>query len=553
MMPPPDVGSCTAPPATDVWRLVRRQRRSRHRMTLGTHGFTAYFMAMLLAVYAAGPLAAAMRTLPRSPAGPGGRDFGAGLTGLPHGFLGAVLTAAFVVLLLTAARTATWCGPLSLSAADATWLLPLPVDRAPWLRARACLALAVSTAVGTLLGLSVAGATFTLLRYPLTHGSSAHLVGLCSATGALLGMLTVAVGIAAQRWRALAEGAVRVTPTLTLALALLVGCSWWLPVPGNVVAWTGPWGWAALPLVHATGESSTGWAAALALLAAATVTCAGVAWRAAGTVPARRLRRSAAVSGGVQAALLVGETRDAAVRIRSARLAGGAALRLPPPRTAWLVIPWRDCLALLRRPAGSAAAALLAVAAVVLGLLEPSTASAPIVSLAAAGAGYLAAARLVEPARLDADDPRRCTPLRQPFSRLAYWHAVVPTVVLVLVGTPTALVMSAATNSPPIAGLLGVLALAPLLVGAALAGAYRGRAPMWLAVTGGDLGGLGPPGVPLLLLWYVAAPLVGIGGTVYALRSQHAPVIDVLLLVTAGVALSWWVGQRARAVGRLAR
>ncbi|WP_345288020.1 hypothetical protein [Kitasatospora albolonga] len=85
-----------------------------------------------------------------------------------------------------------------------------------------------------------------------------------------------------------------------------------------------------------------GWIAA-ALLLVSTAAALVAADRAAATVPLARLRERARTAAGVLAALRT-------VELRSARLAVNSAngslrqrrLRLPAPRRAWQVVPWRD-------------------------------------------------------------------------------------------------------------------------------------------------------------------------------------------------------------------
>ena len=76
--------------------------------------------------------------------------------------------------------------------------------------------------------------------------------------------------------------------------------------------------------------------------------------------------------------------------------------------------------------------------------------------------GYLAAAWLCEGARLDADDPRRSAQLPFRFESLAWWHAAVPGLVLLVAGgVPVLAACVAAGDLRPLA-LLAVTV--PVLV-----------------------------------------------------------------------------------------
>ena len=125
------------------------------------------------------------------------------------------------------------------------------------------------------------------------------------------------------------------------------------------------------------------------------------------------------------------------VELRAAKLAvsealgngsGGPPRRLPMPRSRYLVVVWRDALALLRAPGRVGSAALWTAAAAAVAALGASAdglarAAAVVMALTL---GYLAVGRLAEPARLEADDLRRSawSPFR--FATLMLMHAIVP-------------------------------------------------------------------------------------------------------------------------------
>jgi hypothetical protein len=193
--------------------------------------------------------------------------------------------------------------------------------------------------------------------------------------------------------------------------------------------------------------------------------------------------------------------------------------RLPAPRHRSLLLPWRDATALLRMPSRliwgllwlAAAAALITAGASQADANAGGTAAARAIarlglSVPALVAGYLAAAQLVEAARLDADDPRPAKTLPVAARQLAVGHAVVPLLVLgvgLVVAEVTALSVRASGS-----GVLELALASPALVGAALVSAYRGDLPLSLLVGAPTpMGGTGPGQA---VLWYVRGPLVAL-------------------------------------------
>jgi hypothetical protein len=531
----------TPPPAAQVWAAVRQLRRARQRRVASSYAYVAYVIILALLIYAGQPISSVIGAA----LGPAGR-----LPARPFpGVAVNVLTAAFAVGLLAAARAATWRGPVSLSAPDVAWLLPLPVDRSPLMRGRARLMLCLGAVLGLLLGAMCAA-----FLYDVTRGRPVPLICAGAVAGALFGMLTIELGTVAQRRAWISRLAIRGTPVAVLLLLGIVALGWWLPASSAAVPWTGPWGWSALLFARAAYRTTVAEFIAAGLLAAAAAAGAVFAVRDAGAVPTARLRESAAVSAEVGAALLTGETRDATLRIRASRRGGPLRVRLPMPRQSWLVVPWRDCLALLRQPAGAATGLLFVVVAAGVGVAAPSSGARIALTVISALCGYVGVTRLVEPARLDADDPRRSDTLPYSFDRLVLRHTAVPIAVLLVACLPAAAITAAVRGAPVLGSLVGVLGLIPVLVGAALAGAYRGRAPIWLAFTGGDVGGLGLSGAPLLVLWYAAPLLVGAGAVAYVVLAPHrGGSLDPTLFVVVVAALGALVRHRARALVRSTR
>ncbi|MGF1429102.1 hypothetical protein ACQRUO_21650, partial [Kitasatospora sp. LaBMicrA B282] len=269
--------------------------------------------------------------------------------------------------------------------------------------------------------------------------------------------------------------------------------------------------------------------------------------RAAGSVPLGRLRERARTAAGVLAALRTVELRAARLAV-TAGSAGGERrirLRLPMPRQAWLVVPWRDATALLRAPSRLGRAVLLAVPALLCGGLAHGIGSRPSVPVTAVALvfGYLALAQLLEPARIETDDTRRAAWSPYPLASLMLRHAVVPTALGLLVALLGA---GAAALAGGGAAVWLAPAAVPALVAAGLVNACRGamrRDLMYRSPTPGGGGGLG---LALFVGWYAAGPAAAVVALTLpfaaALRSQSAAGCEqaaVLGVVAAAVLLAW--------------
>ncbi|WP_409470429.1 hypothetical protein [Streptomyces sp. HC307] len=183
-------------------------------------------------------------------------------------------------------------------------------------------------------------------------------------------------------------------------------------------------------------------------------------------------------------------------------------------------------------------------AAVAVALVSLDDVAAP-VTLMALPAGYLAAAQLAEPARLEADDVRRSAQLPWTAAGSALRHGLVPAAGL----------LALFVLGPAVAGAAGLWsdrllvlpALVPALVGAALVSAYRGTVPVHL-MTGSmtPLGDTGPFGA---LLWQVRGPLVALGALAVVdgpLRGAEPDVVGLLWPPLVGAGMAWWAGVTAR-------
>ncbi|MFJ3883000.1 hypothetical protein ACIPW5_36820 [Streptomyces sp. NPDC090077] len=467
------------------------------------------------------------------------------LAGLP-----VAVPALLALVMVHAARSAVWRGPVLVDLPTVSWLLPLPVLRGPFLlprfHAAALRAAALGLAGGGLLGylLAVAGSA---ARLPLT--------GAGAWAGTATALTAVAAGLLVERHdRAVARDAVRFQAvTWTLAAGSAALCAYAAlrgtgGLPGAAALWSGPWGWAAQPLVAAAGHPTPGWPFGAALSAAFTLAALLFARRRTPDVPEEALRARATVAFRVSASVYsldLRQARSAARGMRGQR--ARPALRLPVPRSAWLIVPWRDATGLLRAPGrllwaalwGTAALALLAAA-------HRATGDGRAALCAAAlAAEYLAAAQLTEPARLDSDDARRSANLPLAFRSLALRHAWVPCGLLLgWLGAGASAAWLTGRWTP---GCAVLLAAVPVMVAAALVSSYRGTVPTHLLI-----GAETPTGNTAALqtgLWYGRGPLaalvVSVPVLIAAERSHQLGAGPIGWLLLAAAALMWWARRTA--------
>jgi hypothetical protein len=553
-----------------TFALLRQLRRGHGRKHAANAAYWAYLAAIIVVSYGGSLIVTAYRALRRPPPAT------AAAPRLLHA-APAALTALVLLVFLVLVRDALWRGPVTVPQATADWLLGTPVSRRRLLRPRFRGSAAGALLVGAVAGIVPAA---TLVALGLGGRSGGGVLRLAAAAMVSMGLLfALATGLAGLIERYPGTGRwVRAATPVTLAAAVLVGgLAAWAGLGGlpsavaGVVLWSGPWGWAAQPVIAAAGHAvpassvaghalpagavagnpAPWWPLALALLAAAALTALACADRAAAGVPAAALRARARTLGAMSAAALSMNTRGVATAYTAAGGARRARFRLPPPRRRELVVLWRDLLALLRSPARLVSAVLLALLATALIALAGHGRPVSLVLVASGlSLGYLAAAWLCEGARLDADDPRRSVPLPIRFQTLAWWHAGVPCLVLlVAAGLPAAAVCVAAGDLRPLA-LLAVTI--PVLVGGALVNAFRGSFSPSLFV-GVDTP-VGNTAALSILFWYAWGTVLAVlPMTVLvssALRSPGpAPLVRALVI---GAGLAAGLGAyAARRAGRL--
>lgn len=520
---------------------LREARRGHRRARLRDLAFWCYTALLILGLYGGasgaylnGSAAVAVPLLATLPAG---------------------LSALFLLVLVIAAHDATWRGPIGLDVAATTWLLPLPIRRERLLRPRMWTVIA---------GLAAAGAGGGAIGGSALHvtglGAMATTIPAGSAAGLLLMTLAGAAGMLIQRFPRLTRPtrrgvfpavlAVLALGTISVAAALGHGMEWL----DTILLWSGPWGWAAQPLVAAAGGTAPAWSAAVLLLAAADALALHAAARTVAGFPGAALRSRAQLVRSVTSAISAIQPRQASLAIRAA---GGPdrprRFRLPAPHHRSVILAWRDATALLQQPRRVAIGLAWFAGAYGLAVLGTGSGSVMLTVLVAA-VGYLAAAQLVEPARLDADNPQRSRALPYRYRWVAVYHAVVPIALLLLAGA-TATVVLGVVGVPTVAGL-ALTTATPALVGAALASAYRGVLSEGLLLQlsfGGLDTPLGDPTPFIVAVWYASAVLAAITLLVPPLHWMLQPAGPAPGLLSA--AITWcaataalmlaWAGRRA--------
>ncbi|RKS80726.1 hypothetical protein CLV35_0193 [Motilibacter peucedani] len=459
-----------------------------------------------------------------------------------------------LLALLAAVSDGLWRGPVVLDAAVTGWVLPAPAAWQGLLRAR----LRFSAATYALGGGVATLALGFLAQIGVRARVSAMLVAV-GAAGVALGALAVALGTLVERYDTRVRASSRLLGAARLLALVLLGLAVWAAwspgsVPdavGTVALWSGPWGWAAQPLVAAADPGRAGaWPAGLVLAAVLAGALGTLAWQRGSQLDGPVLRARVGSSRGVVAALLAGDLRQAALTVRSATAAQSRPPRFSPraPRSRWLVVPWRVLLGWLRAPARVGWALLgLALAYAAVGLAARVDGWERAVTAAVALAvAYAAAGQLLEAARVEADDvrPSRSLPLR--FADLLLLHAALPVLVLLVAGGVAVGVTAASGGAAGAAA--GLLLGTPALVAACLVSACRGPLPA-RTLMGSDTA-FGNTAIGMIALWYLRAPLAGLvvalpAVLIGAARGLTPGVVEYAVLGTA-VMVAWarWEAQR---------
>jgi len=541
-----------------TFALLRELRRGRGRKQAASAAYWAYLAAIIVVSYGGSLIVTAYRALHHPPP----------VTAAAPRLMNAApaaLTALALLVFLVLLRDALWRGPVTVPQATADWLLGTPVSRRRLLRPRFRWAAAGALLAGAVAGI-VPAATLVALGLGGPSGSYVlHLAGAAMVSMGLLFVLATGLGALIERYPAAGRRVRAATPVVLGAAILLGGLAAWagfgqLPsAVASVLLWSGPWGWAAQPVIAAVGHAvpvslagipDPWWPLALVLLAGTALAALACADRAVAAVPAAALRARARTLGAMSAAALSMNTRGVATAYTGAGTRR-ARFRLPPPRRRELVLLWRDLLALLRSPARLVSAVLLALLAAALAAVAGHGRPVSLVLVGCAlSLGYLAAAWLCEGARLDADDPRRSAQLPFRYESLAWWHAAVPCLVLLAAaGVPAAV---AGLVSGDLRPLILLVVTIPVLVGGALVNVFRGSFSPALFV-GADTP-VGNTAALSIVFWYAWGTVLAVlPMTVLvssALGSPGAGPLLRALVIGAGLAVGLGA-YAARRAGRL--
>ncbi|MDX6351441.1 MAG: hypothetical protein QOF84_6231 [Streptomyces sp.] len=538
--------------AEDDWtaetlRLLRELRAPHRRRRAGQIGYVVYCVLLLAVVW--GVLPSMGLFLQAS--------MGADYTGHGPAILAAMpagIAALTVGCLLLGARDGLWRGPVVPPRESVDWLLTQPVRIGRVLRPWFWMSCAAALGAGVL----AAAIGMVALGLTVKVGLPAAFAW-CLTGAACVPLLATALGVAVAN-SARVAGWVRVlTPYASFVVLALAGQSALgadghaVPLLERVELWSGPWGWAGLAALSPTPAAVPGGPVAAGLLLALTAGCLLLAHRAVGgTLPLAAVRLRSRTASGVMSALLTLELRTA--RQVAAGAAGGgrpARFRLRAPRHAFLAVPWRDCLALLRAPVRVVKSAMLAVIAVLGAVLAVNAhrGAALAAILVALGFGYGAVAQLLESARLETDDIRRGSWAPYPYPGLMMRHVFVPGAAALLVSCVAAAVVL------PLGGVERAAlapAAVPALVAAGLVNACRGASKQHLLMSPAAQSPTGSAGPLLFLAWYAAGPLTAIVllavPFTQALHAATASATVVAALTSAAVtgALLRWAYMRAR-------
>jgi len=536
-----------------TFALLRELRRGQARKRASGIAYWIY-VALLFAVYFGGAqISATYRVLRHPPRG------GAHALQLLHAAPGCLATLGLLVLLVLV-RDALWRGPITLPQPTVSWLLGTPVSRDRLLRPRLRRSAVIAIIAGATVGIVPASALVTNGLGGPDPAGVLRLTGATMVSTALLFLLGTGAAGLAERYMAGRNWLRRATPGALAGAAALGGLAGWAAagrppaVLDAVALWSGPWGWAAQPMIALAGGSAPLWPLATALLGALALAALMAAYRAAPGIPGGALRARAQTLSAMSAARVSFDTRGFALAYSRASRPRRARFRLRPPRRRAFVMLWRDLLALARAPSRLAGAAALAVLAV--GLLwiaasarRPAGHGSLLPVACALGLGYLAAAWLCEGARLDADDTRRSALLPFRFQALVLRHAAVPCLILLVFAGIPALAASVAAGDPR---LLALLVTVPVLVAGALVNVFRQQyAP---DLYGGFETPVGNSAVFPFIFWLAMGPVASVLpmtlllGAALGSSSGGALARAVVLGAGLAVALGSYATHRARSL-----
>jgi hypothetical protein len=544
-----EIPDTTAP----TLELLRELRRGQARKRASGIAYWIYVVVLLVLFFGGAQIAAAYHTMQHPPL-PGAQAPRV-LQAAPGG-----LAALALLVLLMLVRDALWRGPVTLPAPAVSWLLGTPVSRGRLLRPRFRVSVVIAVVAGAAVGIVPAGA---LVGYGLGGRDSAsvlHLTGASMASTALLFLLGTGVAALVERYPLTRRWLRRVTPAALAGVVALGGLAAWAAAghppaaPNTIALWSGPWGWAAQPVVALSGGSAPLWPLATGLLGVLALAALGAAYRTAGGIPGAALRARAQTLSAMSAARVSFDTRGFALAHSQAAGPRRARFRFRPPRQRVLILLWRDLLALARAPSRLAGATVLTLLAVGLIAVAGHTGRAGHASLVpvacAVGLGYLAAAWLCEGARLDADDTRRSALLPFRYESLPWRHAAAPGLVLLVVAGVPAAVLAVAAGDPRLLALLIVTIL--VLIAGALVNVFRSQFPPDLY--GGFETPVGNTAVVPLFWWLAMGPVLSVAPLTVllsgALGSSSSGALERAVVLGLGLAgaLAAYAVHRARSL-----
>ena len=237
-----------------TFSLLRELRRGRGRKQAASVAYWAYLAALIVVGYGGSLIVTTYRALRHPPPAT------AAAPRLLHAGP-AALTALALLVFLVLLRDALWRGPVTVPQATADWLLGTPVARRRLLRPRFRGSAAGALLVGAVAGIVPAAA---LVALGLGGGSGAGVLRLAAAAMVSMGLLfALATGLAGliERYPGTGRWVRAATPVTLAAAVLLGGLAAWaglgrLPsAVAAVVLWSGPWGWAAQPVIAAAGHA----------------------------------------------------------------------------------------------------------------------------------------------------------------------------------------------------------------------------------------------------------------------------------------------------------
>jgi hypothetical protein len=437
--------------------------------------------------------------------------------------------AVLLVALVLAGRWGRWQGPVVFARGDVAFMLGAPLPRSGLVRPRLGWALARGAAVGVVVGAVVL----------VGLSGRGRAVGLAPAIGllaglALCGVLGMTLAWAVQCSPRVSRWVVRAIPLVALVGAGMVALAHAGGGGRDAVLWSGPWGWALQPVA---GVSAARGAAALALLALASLAVGLAAFRHAAACSTERHALRAEAREGAIASLGALDMRSAQLALRGVETRASRLRRvgIPAPRRAALAIPWRDATATIRAPGRVVESVVLAAAGAALALTNGNHLAAAAV---AALLSYAAVTRLLEPLRLEVDAPGAArTLLIRPFGRVLLSHVVVALLLVTLADALTAVPCAVAhviVARPGELVLLLLLTLPTVALCAALSARRGGRMPLevlFFASSGPDPSGGGLVVLAWLLAWPAMAAAIAGGATHLAATAQGVGAAVLLALV----------------------